>query len=285
MYVDFKVPSINMILYETETEVLQKFLLTQKIEDDFSEKYLILYNFATDCRYVDYIQSELIDYLLPFFYKTMEQAIFAESRIAVDIYSAFNEAIFKNKNVFIEAVGEEKFKKIVYYYVNCTCKKIEEQKTNMFEWIPLFNTTIAMNDNNMRMIFQKILSGSLKMKFNFFQYLSVLLFNESDNLLMSNELKPFWSSEIWIFYDEGGMFWSKESIAFFDETINSANIKKLFKKITPLLCEIFEEDTFECISQEIESSFCNGIFQKRKAEYLMKISSNAEEYKYWEDTF
>ena len=285
MYVNFKVPSINMILYETETEVLQKFLLTQKIEDNFSEKYLILYNFATDCRYVDYIQSDLLNYLLPFFYKTMEQAVFAENRIAVDIYSAFNEAIFENRNVFIKAIGEEKFKKIVCYYVNCTCKKIEEQKTNMLEWITLYNTTIAMNDNNIRIIFEKILSGSLKMKSSFFQYLSVLLFKERDNLLMSNELKTFWSSEIWNFYDEGGMFWSKESIAYFDKIINSAYIKELFKEITPLLCESFDEDTFECISQEIESSFFNGIFQKRKAEYLMKISSNAEEYKYWENTF
>ena len=80
---------------------MKKFLLTQKIEDDFSEKYLILYNFATDCQYADYIQFELIDYLLPFFYKNMEQAVFVGDRIAIDIFCAFNEALFKNKNVRI----------------------------------------------------------------------------------------------------------------------------------------------------------------------------------------
>ncbi len=125
MHVDLKVPSINMILYETEIDILKKFLLTQKIEDDFSEKYLILYNFATDCQYADYIQFELIDYLLPFFYKNMEQAVFVGDRIAIDIFSAFNEALFKNKNVFIEAVGEEKFEGIVNHYVNCTVSALQ----------------------------------------------------------------------------------------------------------------------------------------------------------------
>lgn len=285
MHVDLKVPSINMILYETEIDILKKFLLTQKIEDDFSEKYLILYNFATDCQYADYIQFELIDYLLPFFYKNMEQAVFVGDRIAIDIFCAFNEALFKNKNVFIEAVGEEKFEGIVNHYVNCTCKKIEEQMINVLEWVPLFNTTIAMNDKSIQMIFRKISRGTLNIKFYFLQYLSVLLFKESDNLLVQNELKPFWSSEIWNFYDEGSMLWSKESVAFFDETINSTYIMKLFERISILLHERFDEDTFDCIRQEIEDSFSNGIFIKRKAEYLIKISSNAEKYKYWEETF
>ena len=39
------------------------------------------------------------------------------------------------------------------------------------------------------------------------------------------------------------------------------------------------------LTQKIEDSFSNGIFIKRKAEYLIKISSNAEKYKYWEETF
>ena len=42
---------ITMELYETEIDVLQNFLDTVKIKDEISEKYLILYNFATDCKY------------------------------------------------------------------------------------------------------------------------------------------------------------------------------------------------------------------------------------------
>ncbi len=38
------------------------------------------------------------------------------------------------------------------------------------------------------------------------------------------------------------------------------------------------------LTQKIEDSFSNGIFIKRKAEYLIRISSNAEKYKYWEET-
>lgn len=277
--------SSNMILNETEAEVLQEFLLSQKIEDVFSENYLILYNFAIDCRYADYIQSELLCYLLPFYYKTMEQAIFIENRIAADIYSAFNESIFKNRNVFIEAVGEEKYKKMMNHYVRCTCRKIEEKNLSMVEWISLFNTTIALDDHNIRRIFDKIRNGSLAMKYSFFQYLSVLLFKESDNLLAANEFKAFWSSKIWNFDDEGGLFWSRESIAFYDKNINQESIMELFGEITPVLSDCFDEETIECISEEMDRSFCKGIFQKRKEEYLTKISSNSEEYKYWDKTF
>ena len=42
---------ITMELYETEIDVLQNFLDTVNIKDEISEMYLVLYNFATDCKY------------------------------------------------------------------------------------------------------------------------------------------------------------------------------------------------------------------------------------------
>ena len=60
-------PSVVMPLYETEKEVLEHFIESICIEEKISEEYLILYNFATDCRYAKEIQAQLLQYLVPFF--------------------------------------------------------------------------------------------------------------------------------------------------------------------------------------------------------------------------
>lgn len=50
---------ITMELYETDRHTLQEFIKNQEKSREFSEKYLILYNFATDCTYSDHIQPEI----------------------------------------------------------------------------------------------------------------------------------------------------------------------------------------------------------------------------------
>lgn len=57
---------LTMELYETDRYELQKFIAEENAAQ-FTDRYLILYNFAVDCRYAEYIQPELIGYLLPFF--------------------------------------------------------------------------------------------------------------------------------------------------------------------------------------------------------------------------
>ena len=47
---------ITMNLYETDLYGLQTFIANEKIESGITEKYLILYNFAEDCRYSEWIQ-------------------------------------------------------------------------------------------------------------------------------------------------------------------------------------------------------------------------------------
>ena len=76
------------------------------------KKYLILYNFVTDCIYSEHIQPELIRYLLPFYLKSMEQAVIYENhdylqKTAMDIYFEFNDAMFFNQKNFKYAVGEK----------------------------------------------------------------------------------------------------------------------------------------------------------------------------------
>ena len=57
-----------MNLYETDKDVLKSFITNEKIDGVFTEKYLILQNFADDCRFSSDIQPELMEYLLPFYF-------------------------------------------------------------------------------------------------------------------------------------------------------------------------------------------------------------------------
>ena len=277
-----------MNLYETDTYLLQKFIENEKLEGSFTEEYLILYNFATDCKYSKCIQPELIRYLLPFYLKTMEQAVLYENRIAIDIYFEFNLAIFFNQKNFRHAVGEKNYQYIMEYYIEQTIKKMEIQNLYMLNWVSLFNTTSAFCMDNIRRLFVQIFHGSLKIKYSFFQYLSVLLFKESDNLLVLNESREFWTSDIWDFddgYFTNSLFWREDVVEFFDKEINKEWIEALFKEVKPYICNILEPELVELFREEMNQSFTTGVFCERKAEYLKKMSSRREKYTYWITTF
>ena len=65
MSIKVKKPEVKMNLYETDKDVLKSFITNEKIDGVFTEKYLILQNFADDCRFSSDIQPELMEYLLP----------------------------------------------------------------------------------------------------------------------------------------------------------------------------------------------------------------------------
>jgi len=282
-----QINQITMELYETDIHTLQKFIANKNIEEIFTEEYLILYNFATDCRYSENIQPELIRYLLPFFLKAMEQAVLYNNKTALDIYFEFNTAMFWNQKNFRYAVGEKNYQYIMEYYIRQTIKKMEMRNFYMLEWVSLFNTTAALCNNNIQCLFRKIFEGSLKVKYSFFQYLSVLLFKESDNLLAVNESRTFWSSDIWDFddgYATHRFFWNKDVVEFFDKEINKEQIESLFQESKRMLYDILEPEFVELFREEMEQSFVTGVFYNRKAEYLKKINDTSN-YRYWNITF
>lgn len=197
MLLNSNLPQITMELFETDKDTLQEFILTKKLEDEFTEEYLILYDFAMDCKYAGEIQSDLIKFLLPFYFKAIQQAVLNENKVAIEIYFEFNLALFKNQENVKQAIGEKEYQRVMDYYIEQTLTKMETETPAMLEWVAIFNTTIALEDNNIRKLFSKIFQGSKRVKYVFFQ----LLFKESDNLLAVNETKAFWSSEVWEFDD------------------------------------------------------------------------------------
>lgn len=106
---------------------------------------------------------------------------------------------------------------------------------------------------------------------------------ESDNLLVMNETKAFWTNNFWKFdsWISGEFFWSKEIIESFDKGINKEIIESLFKEVKPLLCDVLETELIELFIDKMNQSFAKGVFCNRKAEYLQKINCQCEKYKYW----
>lgn len=276
------------------------FLFINENKNELTEDYLILYDFAQDCRYSKHIQSELLQYLLPFYYKVIEKAIrygygmknypCTENsekigKMAVDIYFEFNLALFFNSQNMKCAVGAKNYQYIMRYYIEQTIQCMEMESSEMLNWVSLFNTTIAFCKDNIQVLFKKIAGGSQKIKYSFFQYLSVLLFKESDNLLAVNESKPFWTSNIWDFddgYFGSTFFWNDDIIEFFDKEIHRKQIEDLFKEVKPILSNRLKSDIMELFCEEMKKSFDTGIFQKRKAEYLQKIKDKSGQCKYWD---
>ena len=281
-------PRITMELYETDMQTLQHFLENASLNEEVTEEYLILQNFATDCKYAEQIQAELILYLVPFYLQCARAFVLFGGKTATEVSLEFNKAMFFNCESFRWAVGECIFQYIMEAYIELTIAEMNCQEDSILEWVSHFNTVIALWDKKISILFEEIWKGSLQVKYAFFRYLSVLLFKESDNLLAVNETRDFWSSDIWNF-DDGyfgkQFFWNEAAIAYYDEEVTQARIESLYAEVEPILCENYGVEMIGLFREEMSRSFENGVFRKRKAEFLRKIGKDSKEYVYWDETF
>lgn len=281
-------PRITMELYETDVPILQQFIENTKPEGEVTEEYLILQNFATDCKYAEQIQSELILYLVPFYLQCARAFVLFGGKTATEVSLEFNKAMFFNRESFRWAVGECAFQYIMESYIELTIAEMNCQEDSILEWVSHFNTVIALWDKKISILFEEIWKGSLQVKYAYFRYLSVLLFKESDNLLAVNETRDFWSSDIWNF-DDGyfgkNFFWSEAAIAYYDEAVTQERIENLYAEVELILCENYGVEIIGLLREEMSRSFENGVFSKRKAEFLKKIGKDSKDYVYWDETF
>lgn len=278
-------PSIVMPLYETEKEVLERFMESVCIEEKISEDYLILYNFATDCKYAEEIQPSLLQYLLPFYLKCVREYVLEGNPIAREVCWEFNIALFGNKKSIINAVGIKNYQDIMSFYIELVLESMLVKSDEILYWVPIFNTTIALAEDNIKNIFSKVLQSTSEVKYAFFSYLTVLLFKEEDNLLASGNEKDFWSSTMWDF--EGGTLnedfrWSDAIVEFYEQKITKELIEKLFDEIKIVLLEKLGVESTELLYEEMKFSFKIGFFKKRKQEFLEKIKISTAGYCYWD---
>lgn len=284
MTINSSPPQITMPLFETDIGTLEQFMANEKIEGELTENYLVLYDFAGDCMYSTQIQPELMNYLLPFYFKVIEQAVLYDHKVARDVYCNFNSALFINQKCFRTAVGEKTYQSVMEYYIEQVIKRMAMENIYLLDWISLFNTAVAFHEDHLLLIFHRIREGSLWVKRSFFNYLSVLLFKESDHLLAVNESKDFWTNSVWYFDSEvsNQLFWSNKAIAYFDQEIGQEKIEALFKEVEPLFRDIFADQWIDLVREEINRSFTTGVFSKRKAEYLQKMNDKDEKCNYWD---
>ena len=280
-----EIPRITMPLYETEKEVLECFLESIHIEEKISESYLILYDFATDCKYAEEIQPQLLQYLLPFYLKCVRESVLEENPIARDVCQEFNTTLFGNRKNFIKAVGFENYQNIMCYYIELVIKSMTVKRDEILYWVSFFNTTIALAEDNIKQIFSKVLQSTSEIKYAFFSYLSVLLFKEGDNLLVIGEEKDFWSNAMWDF--EGDSYrmefcWSGAAVGFYEQEVSKKLIENLFEEVKPILLEKLGMENMELLCEEMTCSFKSGLFQKRKQEFLEKISIATDSYVCWD---
>ncbi|MGN1196677.1 MAG: hypothetical protein ACI4TA_03655 [Acetatifactor sp.] len=278
-------PSIVMPLYETEREVLECFMESVCIEEKISEEYLILYNFATDCKYAEEIQPQLLQYLLPFYLKCVREYVLEENPIAREVCWEFNTALFGNKKSIINAIGVKNYHDIMSFYIELVLESMTVKRDEILYWVPFFNTTIALAEDNIKNIFLKVLQSTSEVKYAFFSYLTVLLFREGDNLLANGNEKDFWSSVMWDF--EGGtlnvdFLWCGETVEFYEQKVTKELIEKLFDEIKFLLQEKLGIESTELLYEEMNFSFKSDFFEKRKQEFLEKISIAPAGYCYWD---
>lgn len=277
-------PRIMMRLYETEREVLEHFLESAYIEEEISESYLILYNFATDCRYAEEIQPQLLQYLLPFYLKCVRMAILQENSIARDVCQEFNTALFGNRENIIRAVGFKNYQDIMSCYIDLVLESMTVKRDEILYWVSFFNTTIALAEENIIQIFSEVLQSTLENKYAFFSYLSVLLFKEGDNLLEINKEKDFWSNAMWDFEADSyrkELCWSEVAVDFYEQQVSRELIERLFEEVKPILMEKLGMENTELFCEEMTCSFQSGFFRKRKQEFLEKISIANDGYVCW----
>lgn len=280
-----KINHISMELYETDLNLLNQFLALEFDVFGITENYLILYDFATDLKYVKYIQPDLLKYLLKYYFNSILIAQTSTNKIAGQICDQFNTAIFINKQTFLSSLGINEYNNIMNFYIKCLKTKFEiNSRFYSPTWISFYNTVISFQKENLTTIFNYIKQSNIDLKISFFLYLSVLIFEKQDNFFYNNLKELYLESTIWQFESENSdlLYWEKDIILQFDYEITYQRIVDLFSEIESELITKIGKEEVALINQEINHS--EVTFNKRKREYLEKMSYNSSN-KYWNDAY
>lgn len=208
-----------------------------------------------------------------------------ENLIAGEVCWEFNIALFGNKKSIINAIGIKNYQDIMSFYIELVLESMTVKTNEILYWVPFFNTTIALAEDNIKIFFLKVLQSTSEVKYAFFFYLTVLLFKEEDNLLASGNEKNFWSSTMWDFEGftlNGDFRWSDAIVEFYEQKITKELIEKLFDEIKIILLEKLGIESTELFYEEMKFSFKHGFFEKRKQEFLEKIKISTDGYCYWD---
>ena len=76
--------------------------------------------------------------------------------------------------------------------------------------------------------------------------------------------------------------WSGAAVGFYEQEVSKKLIENLFEEVKPILLEKLGMENMELLCEEMTCSFKSGLFQKRKQEFLEKISIATDSYVCWD---
>ena len=91
-----------------------------------------------------------------------------ENLIAGEVCWEFNIALFGNKKSIINAIGIKNYQDIMSFYIELVLESMTVKTNEILYWVPFFNTTIALAEDNIKIFFLKVLQSTSEVKYAFF---------------------------------------------------------------------------------------------------------------------
>lgn len=262
---------IEMPLYESDAELLLKFIRKQQKEEDINSGYWMLHDFAIDLRNAKTIQVDLLEFLFKYYLIFIERAIVEKDNIALPVYQQLNAALFVNGNAIKDAIGNEKFDYIINRYTELLLIKMEVGGGYDLSWISLFNTISSFDQYSNALLPERIMNGNDSVRAAFFVFLSVLLFIKKDNPFVGR-CERLYDTESLLKFDVvgiSGCYWKESVTDTFRNTVNESYVRKLLNTLEQYFT--LEKMDMLLMRVSVEDNFRSGIWETRVEEYLKKI--------------
>ncbi|MDE5882354.1 MAG: hypothetical protein K2H60_11550, partial [Muribaculaceae bacterium] len=149
-----------MVFDECNERVLTQFINQHTPDDIFSDKFLILYDFAMDIQNSNNLPGDLFMRLLPYYINCIRTACIKRNRNAILVADEFHTSLFLKKEMIIKTIGFEQYNLLIAFYIKTLKEMITMDKTLQFPWIPFYNTIIAIEETSLEIICKDILSDN-----------------------------------------------------------------------------------------------------------------------------
>ena len=220
---------------------------------------------------------------MPYYFITIEQATLQSNKNIILIAEQFNTALFINKQNFINSLGYNGYRDIIYHYKSILINKIRESNLKNIDWIGLYNTFISFDDENFDLFYDKIFTYDEETLASILLYLSVIVFQYEDNIFNDRLKRMYMNYDLWLFESSSvdTFFWNSKIISIFDKKISLSLFKNLFVKLKKYLFLNIGMENYYLIQNELDEKYIINQFEYRKGVYLSNHKGTGL-HKYWE---
>ncbi|MDE6577655.1 MAG: hypothetical protein K2J82_11295 [Muribaculaceae bacterium] len=275
-----------MIFDECNERVLTQFLNQHTPDEFFSDKFLILYDFAMDIQNSNSLPGDLYIKLLPYYTNCIHTACIKRNRNAILVADEFHTSLFLKKELIIKTIGYNQYNSLIAFYIKTLKEMISIDKSIQFPWIPFYNTIIAIEETTIEIICKEVVADN-NVLLPFATYLSVLLLEQKDNIISESVDSLYTKSRLWNFCENTPdvFYWNQSVRNCFDLIINNDFAFILTNSLKPILIDKLGFSLSELVLEKIYTNIRSGLFEKRKKEYINNFRRGENDNKYWTSTF